>query len=545
MTDCAKKHLIYLVTWSLWMLFILLHDFSLIMLGVLATLAVISLCKNVLCDDDKLAEYICFNIRYYIIISTLFIECVYIIGQWNADAFVYVVNNFELLTEEAYERILYYCSENTMFLLVAVILSALNIIIREKLIKYIFIHTLLKYQFTVLFCFVLSYAVFDNIDLGVLYILFAVLFIVGDTLRRIYSDDKPHFGKAGRRVFGLLGFILIISGIINPQIAEQLEQFDFNIIVDILSRSSVFLLSFFSSLTVFVSITLIEIRSEKGYAYDKIVLLTTTSIVPVVFVCTKICVGYRADILIFYFICTILALVGTYKRVFNDKHKFTLSDCIPVPILSLSTIFLMLEAQYGKALIAVVLLVSTWIAALTLDVIKEKQLSYATTTVLSWFYVNTLPRLWLYHHHPRVYIIISVIFVIFLLSILVVTRNENIYEKNNFVEFGQFVLPLLFLTLALVIFVRGGSNIDVYTEDNCINVLVEAEDENNSISEAKYCFINDLSEFALDIINEDCTDYISFTSSAIIERKNGLLKIIVVDRNGIRTVKKQWYSSGN
>ena len=81
--SAEEKHMIYLTAWFLCMGFILLSNFSWIALGILVVLSVVSLYKNVFGVDGKIFQYTTLNIRYYILISVLFIECIYIIKNWN------------------------------------------------------------------------------------------------------------------------------------------------------------------------------------------------------------------------------------------------------------------------------------------------------------------------------------------------------------------------------------------------------------------------------------------------------------------------------
>ncbi len=117
MTDCAKKHLIYLIGWFLCMGFILLSNFSWIALGILVALAIISLYKNVLGGDDGVTKYITLNIRYYIIISTLFIECIFVIKNWNGFDFEYIGENLDSIIENTVSHISNYCQENIAFII--------------------------------------------------------------------------------------------------------------------------------------------------------------------------------------------------------------------------------------------------------------------------------------------------------------------------------------------------------------------------------------------------------------------------------------------
>lgn len=121
-------------------------------------------------------------------------------------------------------------------------------------------------------------------------------------------------------------------------------------------------------------IDLIEIKRATEYvvclvyAYEKSVLLTVTSIIPVIFVSTRICVGYRWALLICYFSYVLISVIKIGPRALDDKYTYTINDYLPVPILSISSIFLMLEAQYGKVLIAAIFLISTLILVLVFSI---------------------------------------------------------------------------------------------------------------------------------------------------------------------------------
>ena len=199
MTDCAKKHMIYLIAWFLCMGFILLSNFSWIALGVLAALAIISLYKNVLRVKDKITKYVIFNIRYYIIISTLFIECIYLINNWKSFDFIYIGENFDSIIENALTQFLDFCQNNAVFVVSSCIISVILVIVRRKFEKYTFMHTLFEYQFVILLYSIIWAALFENADLNLAYILFAVVFTTGDLLHKVYDEGEKLVSKAGRR----------------------------------------------------------------------------------------------------------------------------------------------------------------------------------------------------------------------------------------------------------------------------------------------------------------------------------------------------------
>ncbi len=548
MTDCAKKHMVYLIAWFLCMGFVLLSNFSWIALGILVALSIVSLYKNALGAEDKIAKYVTLNIRYYIIISTLFFDCVYIIKHWNGFDFEYIGDNLDSIIENTFSRISEYCQENLAFVVSAGIVSVFFVIIRGKLVKHPFVHTLLEYQFSILLYSILWSAFFENSDLNLAYILFSIVFIMGDLVRKVYDEDETLGNKAGKRCFGLFSFILLLAVILNSQIAVQLKLFDFYAVIELFSRWSTFLFLFIISLVVLISVALIETSLKKGYAYEKIVLLTITSILPVIFVSTKVCVSYRWAVLICYFIYVLISVTRIGPRAFDDKYEYTISDYLPIPLISLSGVFLLLEAQHGKILIAAVLLISTWILVLTFKRISNlddetKQFTRGISAVIAWLYVNTLSRLWLFHHHYSVFIVISVITIIFLVVIRIINHNPNIYEENVLITLGQFILPVFYLIIALLVFAHGGSDIDVVVEDGYIQVEIEADGKDNTITEAKYCWLDDITEVADDLINESATEYMSLSSNRNIRVRDGLLKIIVEDQNGVRTVKKLWCSN--
>lgn len=242
------------------------------------------------------------------------------------------------------------------------------VIIRGKLIKHPFIHTLFEYQFTILFYSLVWAALFDNADLNLAYIIFAVLFLMGDLVRKVYDEDKTLGNKAGKRCMGWFSFILMLAAIFNLQVAEQLEAFDFDMVTVLFSKWSTFLFLFIMSLAVLISVSLIEPYLRTGYAYEKSVLLTVTSIIPVIFVSTRICVGYRWALLICYFAYVLISVIKIGPRALDDKYTYTINDYLPVPILSISSIFLMLEAQYGKVLIAAIFLIRTLILVLVFSI---------------------------------------------------------------------------------------------------------------------------------------------------------------------------------
>lgn len=548
MTDCAKKHMIYLTAWFLCMGFILLSNFSWIALGILVVLSVVSLYKNVFGVDGKIFQYTTLNIRYYILISVLFIECIYIIKNWNGFDSKYIGDNFFTLIEDAFSKVTGYCKTHLSFVVPGGILSVFFVIIRGKLIKHPFIHTLFEYQFTILFYSLVWAALFDNADLNLAYIIFAVLFLMGDLVRKVYDEDKTLGNKAGKRCMGCFSFILMLAAIFNLQVAEQLEAFDFDMVTVLFSKWSTFLFLFIMSLAVLISVSLIEPYLRTGYAYEKSVLLTVTSIIPVIFVSTRICVGYRWALLICYFAYVLISVIKIGPRALDDKYTYTINDYLPVPILSISSIFLMLEAQYGKVLIAAIFLISTLILVLVYKSLNNidddgKLFTRCISSVIIWLYVNTLPRLWLFHHHYSAYIIISVITVAFWIVIHVLNYNPGIYEDNFNLTFGELALPVLYLVIALVVFAYGGSHIDVVVENEYIQIAIEADGEDNTITEAKYCWIKDMTEFADDILNEKTTGYTSLTENQSIKAEDGLLKIIVEDQNGVKTIKKRWCSS--
>ena len=301
-------------------------------------------------------------------ISVLFIECIYIIKNWNGFDSKYIGDNFFTLIEDAFSKVTGYCKTHLSFVVPGGILSVFFVIIRGKLIKHPFIHTLFEYQFTILFYSLVWAALFDNADLNLAYIIFAVLFLMGDLVRKVYDEDKTLGNKAGKRCMGCFSFILMLAAIFNLQVAEQLEAFDFDMVTVLFSKWSTFLFLFIMSLAVLISVSLIEPYLRTGYAYEKSVLLTVTSIIPVIFVSTRICVGYRWALLICYFAYVLISVIKIGPRALDDKYTYTINDYLPVPILSISSIFLMLEAQYGKVLIAAIFLISTLILVLVFSI---------------------------------------------------------------------------------------------------------------------------------------------------------------------------------
>lgn len=127
--------------------------------------------------------------------------------------------------------------------------------------------------------------------------------------------------------------------------------------------------------------------------------------------------------------------------------------------------------------------------------------------------------------------------------IRIINHNPNIYEENFLITVGQFILPVFYLIIALLVFAHGGSDIDVVVEDGYIQVEIEADGKDNTITEAKYCWLDDITEVADDLIDESATEYMSLSSNRNIRARDGLLKIIVEDQNGVRTVKKLWCSN--
>lgn len=538
--------MVYWVAWVLCMGFVLLAHFTWISCGILAVLAIVSLYKNVL-REESVAKYVTLRVRYYVIISTLFFLCMLLLQEENGLDPAYIEENLDTILENTYTWIAEYCKEHAGVVAPVGVVAVLLVIVRGKLKEHPFLHTVLEYQFTIVFYSILWAALFHNADFGFVYILYALVFLMGDIVRKVYDDGETLGDKAGKRSFGFFSFLLLVYTVFNPQMAARCQAFDFQTVTALLCRWSVFLFLFLVSLVVLVSIACIETSLVKGYAYEKMMLLTTTSILPVVFVCARSCVRYRWVVLLCYFVYVLIAVTRIAPRALEDTRRYTWTDFLPMPCVSLSMVFLLIEAQYGKVAIAAVLLVSTWLLVLVWQRTgsrekEEKQYMLSLSSAIVWLYINTLSRLWLFHWHISACIVMTVVTILFIAVVYLLHHNPEIYEENDTILFGQFLLPLLYVGIAGSILMSGGSDVELIVEDGYIQVKIETETE-HTVAEAKYCWLTDMTEVADDIVHENETEYLPLSENQKIRVQEGLLKIIVEDQEGIRVVKKQWYSS--
>ena len=546
MTKCTYKHMIYLVAWFVCMGFILLSNFSWIALGILLVLTGFSAYKKVFDAEDENIEYITLNIRYYIIISTAFIESIFIIKCWKG----FVISDFwETVCErllDTFELIGAYYQKNVVLVIVSIAVTLIFTFLKSKFIKHHVIHTIIDYLFPVCIYSLLFEAVVRNAELKVAYYLYALVFMMGDLVRKVYDEEKVLGTKAGKRSFGILSLVLLVCSIINAKIRFMLRTFSLGMIEDMIGSWSVFLVLFIASLVVFTSIATINKQTSKGYAYEKVVLLIITCILPVIFVSVKVNIAYRWIVLTGYIFYVFVFATKIGPRAHDDKYKYSISDYLPIVFISLFVMCLMIGANFGKLLIYAVLMISTWLLVLVYRrnvsvENKAKQLANGVTVAIVWLFVNTLSRLWSFHQHYISFILLSIITAIFVAVIYIINYNPNIYQDNIHSIAGQVLLPVLYLFIALAIFSHGGSDVDLLVDDNYIVIDVEADGKTNSIVEAKYCWLDDMSEVIKDITNENKTEYTDFVSGDSITMEKGMLKIIVEDEHGIRTVKKCWY----
>lgn len=546
MTKCTSKHMIYLVAWFVCMGFILLSNFSWIALGILLLLTGFSVYKKVFDANENNIEYITLNIRYYIIISTMFIESIFIINYWKGFVIADFWENVGKRFQYAFELISAYYEKKLFWVIASIVVTVFFLIIKDKFIKHRFIHTVLDYLFPVCIYSLLFTALIGNSDLRIAYYLYALVFIMGDLVRKVYDEEKILGTKAGKRSFGILSFVLLICAVVNSKIRFMLYTFSLSKLEDLIGSWSVFLVLFAVALVVFISIAMIHRQASKGYAYEKIVLLITACILPVIFVSVKVNIAYSWIILIGYLIYVLVFATKIGPRAFDDKYKYSVNDYLPIVLISIFTVCLMIGANFGKLLIYAVLMLSTW---LLVSVYRRnmsvedqgKQLANGVTAAIIWLFVNTLSRLWMFHQHYISFIILSIITGIFVAVIYIINHNPGIYQDNMLSVAGQLLLPVLYLFVALAIFSHGGSNIDLVVDDDYIVISVEADGKTNSIAEAKYCWLEDMPDVIKDITDEDKTEYFEFESGCSIPLKKGMLKIIVEDEHGVRTVKKCWY----
>lgn len=560
MTDCAKKNMIFLTAWFLCMGFVLLSDFSWIALGILAVLSGISLYRNVLRAEDKLAENITRNVRYYIIISTLFVELAYMINC--GDGFGEVYRMPEIHEEDVSSAFAVLVCSALFSIIRGGVMGRFTIFgkVKGRLEGFLenipFTRTLADYQFPIVFYSVIWSVLFRNPDLNLAYFLFALVYMMGDVVRRVYDERPASGGKAGKLCFGLFSLMMLLVVLMNARMGAQLRSFDFHTVGELFSRWSVFLFLFTVAAAVLICTVLIETSLREGYAYEKMFLITTLSVLPVIFVSARVCVGYRWALLICYFVYVLIAVTRVGPRASDKKRYYEVSAFLPVPIGSLAVIFLLLAAQYGKVLTAAVFLLSTGLLAWALNSLRRaagevrmriirrtKEVPVTVTClVILWLYVNTLSRLWLLRQRDSAVLVISAVTVLFLALAWVVKRNPGVYEKNKLVTFGHLIFPVLYLGIALSVFAYGGSDIGITAADGRVQIEVEAEGKDNAVVEAGYCWFDDLKGAVNDLIDESGAEYTPLPSEKDIEVRKGLLKVVVEDQKGVRTVKRRWFS---
>lgn len=541
MTKEAKKHMIYWAAWVLCMGAVLLAHFSWVACGILVVLAIVSLYRNVL-SKENVAKYIFLRVRYYIILSTIFFVCVTIIEYGNGFDLVYIENNLDGILESTYMNITGYWKENKVLVSTVVIVSLVLVCVRKKGEAYPFLHTVLTYQFSIVFYSLLGAAQFRNTALCLAYLIYAFVFLSGDLVREVYDKWESLGEKAGKRCFDICSLLLWVCAVFNPQLAIRCRRFDLHTVIDVLGHGSVFVFLFVVSLVVCIGIMCIETSRTKGYAQEKMLLLTGVSILPVVFVCAGSPVPYGWGILLGTVFYVLLAVTRSIPQVTDEC---TIVEYLPIPCVAISAIFLLIEAQQGRMEVATIFWVSTWLLALALRRIVKREETKRYTAGLSlgigWLYGNTLARLWLLHRHTSACILMTVVTILFLGVVYLIHYNPGIYEKNALVRRGQFLLPLLYVGIAWSVVAQGGCDIDLIIEEGYIQVEIETEGDHAAM---EYCWLADMTEVADDILHEEKTEYIRLSPSQKIPVQDGLLKIIVEDENGVQTVKKQWFSGG-
>ncbi len=545
---------------------ILLTNFSWISFGVLVLIAGVSIYVNVFRADGAVAKHITVNIRYYIIMSVLFIECVYLINNLSGFDFVHISEAFGEYIKSFFDEIGAYWNNRTSDVILWIILSIICAIVKKRVTSHSFIHTVLDYQFTVTVFSVLIFALTDNKLASAGYILVAFFFVLGDVFRRLYDDERKLGFKVGKRSLSGLSVGLLLICTFNPLIKLELMTFELGALVELFSRWSIFLFLFIVSVATFVLVAFIDTRLKNGSAYEKYFLLTVASVLPIIFVSARVCFSYRWTL----FAGIILLIIACVTRIgpstYGGKKEYTKENFYTMPIISVASVFMILEAQYGKLLIAAVFVISTWILVSSykkLAFINDetaKSISGISSTMI-WIYVNTLSRLLMFHNNSAPIAILTVVTVVLLVILRIANHNPEIYESNMHLKYGQFILPAVLLLVCLTVFSQGGSDIDIDIEDGFATITVEADGKDNSIVKAQYRWCESLPELVQDAVGsvsvpsgdvsdellaqtdeEPETEEYFDVSDKPIELRNGLLKVVVEDRYGVVTVTQVWCS---
>jgi Ca2+/Na+ antiporter len=237
------------------------------------------------------------------------------------------------------------------------------------------------------------------------------------------------------------------------------------------------------------------------------------------------------------------------KKIFHDED---VSDFwtyyLTVPIISVITIFVTFAGHYGKLITGFVFSITTLIAfACYLKIRKitdqDSRSKWIHAGLLTWIYLNTLARLMTYHRHFYVVLVVSAVYLLFVVLILMMDHNPKIYQKNPILYFGQWALPVLFMIVCLISPMRGGTSINIkpYGEQS-IYFEVKADGSDNYLKSIKYCWIETVEDYASLLGNENSEVYQDGNKQILINlNKTGLLKIIAVDKYDIVTTCERWY----
>ncbi len=547
MTEDAKKHLIFFVAWLLCMGYILILQFSWIALAAMLILGGISLYRNVLRKGDVIHEYLTLNMRYYILVTAIYIECVYAARHLEGFAPDRMGAHFTYIFERTMEMFTEFVVNNIVYVLIYLVFSLAWAIIRKKVEAHAVLHTIVSYQFLVAVFAMTFYAATGNADIVILHIVLSLIYMMGDVIRKTYDKAEALGPKAGVVGFIFLNLAAVLVLLLNADIYVKFMEFTFESFVVFLGRWDVLLVPFILTLAVLVLVSILNSELALGWAYEKYMLLTILSVMPVVFTMSRFYSGYRYIMLIAYFVFVLINVTRSGPRANDGEWYYSLTRYLTMPAVSIAVSVVFIGAHYGKILIMGVLFVSTFIMIAQLKKIagsknSDKNLMAGMITVILWLYVNTMARLWTVHRHISPMIVMSVAVAVFVVILVVINHNPNIYEENIFQRLGQFVLPVLFLIVALLAPLRGGSHVEITeSDDGYINIELSADGDENSVLRAEYVWLNDWDEIASDLIQNGEVEPTMFGSSRRVKAEDGLLKIVVEDQYGVKTTYKVWY----
>ena len=545
MANLNNRQLTLFVAWFLCMGFALAFSFSWIGLAALVVLGLIMLYTNVLGEKAK-GYLIPIRLRHYEVSSPALLMLFFVLEHLDSFISGDTVDYYSFVTGLIFDHILLSISENLILTVVLAAVALVLVFIRDKFKKYPFLFTVLKYQFrTVLFALLFFFAT-GNVQIVGGYVAGAMVFIFCDFIRKVYSNL---IDNVGIRWFGLFSLVLAALMFVNNGIYSAIASFTLQGLMDVFGKWYVALFLLVVTVGAFIVTHCFQDNYKAETTFEETTYVALASFIPVLFFAGSFYAGMGWVFVALYLAFVIFymghkgPLPGKYESFKQDFSKYK-----TVPVAAVMTSFVIIEAHYGKFFMAAVFalsLVFGWMLGKKCLEIKNesKKNSWLYTLILGLLYLNTLMRMLTFHSSVYLMVVMAVVCAVLIAVIWVVNYNPDVYLHNKYLAMFQYAVPALFLVLCLIAFVHGGTSVSLEADNDTVIVEAEAQGKENDITELSYIWVVDAETLGESMSNADDEEskYIKIESGAEIELQTGMLKIVAVDANGVKTTTKRWY----